>query len=32
MPEQEISVEPLTPWYRKAAMVIGWFLLWHGLT
>lgn len=28
MPEPEIPVEPRTPWYRKAAMVIGWFLLW----
>lgn len=28
MSDQEMRAEPRTPWYRKIAMVIGWFLLW----
>jgi hypothetical protein len=28
MPEHEIPDNSRTPWYRKVAMVVGWFLLW----
>ncbi len=28
MPDHQTPDEPRTPWYRKVAMVVGWFLLW----
>ena len=28
MPVPETAADPPTPWYRRVAMVVGWFLLW----